>query len=190
LDNQSLQLLYLEDMVGSETDSAVRVRNHRAKQKLLKEKERLLLQCNTEVTEGNLIDFSGNTEKENIEKKETNNREKGEGEAEEIPTHFVDPVLNSMFLSYMEYRKECGKEVKGKAIDYCRIVPFQIEIGQEFFGEFAFGDIFKKPALFQSMYIQPSSAGYERIFILRNILETKALSAFAGNEGIKIFHFG
>ena len=24
-----------------------------------------------------------------------------------------------MFLSYMEYRKECGKEVKGNAIDYC-----------------------------------------------------------------------
>ena len=119
LDNQSLQLLYLEDMVGSETDSAVRVRNHRANQKLLKEKERLLLQCNTEVTEGNLIDFSCNTEKENSEKEETNYREKGEGEAEEIPTHFADPVLNSMFLSYMEYRKECGKEVKGKAIDYC-----------------------------------------------------------------------
>lgn len=119
LENQSLQLLYLEDMVGSETDSAVRVRNHRANQKLLKEKERLLLQCNTEVTEGNLIDFSGNTEKENIEKEETNYREKGEGEAEEIPTYFADPLLNSMFLSYMEYRKECGKEVKGNAIDYC-----------------------------------------------------------------------
>ncbi len=119
LENQSLQLLYLEDMVGSETDSAVRVRNHRANQKLLKEKERLLLQCNTEVTEGNPPDFSGNTEIENSEKEETNLREKEDGEAEEIPTYFSDPVLNSMFLSYMEYRKECGKEVKGKAIDYC-----------------------------------------------------------------------
>ena len=115
LENKSLQLLYLEDMVGSETDSAVRVRNHRANQKLLKEKERLLLQCNAEVTEGNPPDFSGNTEKENSEKEETNYREKGE----EIPTYFSDPVLNSMFLSYMEYRKECGKEVKGNAIDYC-----------------------------------------------------------------------
>lgn len=119
LENQSLQLLYLEDMVGSETDSAVRVRNHRANQKLLKEKERLLLQCNTEVTEGNLPDFFGNTEKENSEKEETNYREKGEKEAEEVPTYFLDPVLNSMFLSYLKYRKECGKEVKGKAIDYC-----------------------------------------------------------------------
>ena len=78
LDNQSLQLLYLEDMVGSEADSAVRVRNHGANQKLLKEKERLLLQCNTEVTEGNLLDFSGNIERENSEKEETNYREKGE----------------------------------------------------------------------------------------------------------------
>lgn len=78
-----------------------------------------MLQCNTEVTEGNLPDFSGNTEKENSEKEEANYREKGEAEAEEIPTYFADPVLNSMFLSYLEYRKECGKEVKGKAIDYC-----------------------------------------------------------------------
>lgn len=119
LDNQSLQLLYLEDMVGSETDSAVRVRNHRANQKLLKEKERLLLQCNTEVAESNCKEISGNTEIENSEKEEINLREKGEGEAEEIPTYFPEPVLNSMFLSYLEYRKECGKAVKGKAIDYC-----------------------------------------------------------------------
>lgn len=119
LDNQSLQLLYLEDMVGGETESAVRVRNHRANQKLLKEKERLLLQCNAEVTKGNCTEFSGNTEIGNSEKEEINFREKGEGKVEEISTYFPDPVLNSMFLSYMEYRKECGKEVKGKAIDYC-----------------------------------------------------------------------
>ena len=37
LDDQSLQLLYLEDMVGSESASAARVRNHRANQKLLME---------------------------------------------------------------------------------------------------------------------------------------------------------
>ena len=119
LENQSLQLLYLEDMVGSETDSAVRVRNHRANQKLLKEKERMLLQRNTEVTEGNFTEISGNTEIENIEKEEMKLREKREEEAEEILAYFSDPVLNSMFLSYIEYRKECGKEVKGKAIDYC-----------------------------------------------------------------------
>ena len=28
-------------------------------------------------------------------------------------------MLNSLFLSYLEYRKENGKEVKGKAIGYC-----------------------------------------------------------------------
>lgn len=33
--------------------------------------------------------------------------------------YFADTVLNSMFLSYLEYRKENGKEVKGKAIGYC-----------------------------------------------------------------------
>ena len=36
-----------------------------------------------------------------------------------VPSYFADIVLNSMFLSYLEYRKENGKEVKGKAIGYC-----------------------------------------------------------------------
>ena len=45
--------------------------------------------------------------------------EEGEPEIEEIPSYFADTVLNSMFLSYLEYRKENGKEVKGKAIGYC-----------------------------------------------------------------------
>ena len=99
LDDQSLQLLYLEDMVGSESTSASRVRNHRANQKLLKEKEQAALQCNETVTEGNTTEISSSTEIENSEKEETNYREKGEGEAEEIPTYFSDLVLNSMFLS-------------------------------------------------------------------------------------------
>ena len=101
LDDQSLQLLYLEDMVGSESASASRVRNYRANQKLLKEKEQATLQCNATVTEGNTTEISGNPE------------------IEEIPSYFDDPVVNSMFFSYLEYRKEKGKEVKGKAIGYC-----------------------------------------------------------------------
>lgn len=81
----------------------------------MKEKERLALYCNVEVTESNCFESSSNTEIENSD----NGEKKGEGEAEEIPTYFGDPALNSMFLSCLEYRKECGKEVKGKAIDYC-----------------------------------------------------------------------
>lgn len=56
---------------------------------------------NATVTEGNTIEFSCSTE------------------IEEIPSYFADTMLNSMFLSYLEYRKENGKEVKGKAIGYC-----------------------------------------------------------------------
>ena len=119
LDDQSLQLLYLEDMVGSESASAARVRNHRANQKLLKEKEQEALQCNETVTEGNTIEISGSTEIENSEKEEKKSKKEGEPEIEEIPSYFADTVLNSMFLSYLEYRKENGKEVKGKAIGYC-----------------------------------------------------------------------
>lgn len=117
LDDQSLQLLYLGDMVGSESTSATRVRNYRTNQKLIKEKEQATLQCNATVTEGNTI--SGNAEIENSEKEEKKPKKEGESEIEEISSYFADTVLNSMFLSYLEYRKENGKEVKGKAIGYC-----------------------------------------------------------------------
>lgn len=48
-----------------------------------------------------------------------NRRNPVNGLLEEVPSYFADTVLNSMFLSYLEYRKENGKEVKGKAIGYC-----------------------------------------------------------------------
>ena len=60
-----MQLMYLEDIDGSESASAARVRNHRANQKLLKEKEQATLQCNATVTEGNTTEISGNPEIEN-----------------------------------------------------------------------------------------------------------------------------
>lgn len=119
LEEQSLQLLYLEDMVGSESASAARVRNHRANQKLIKEKEQVALQCNETVTEGNTTEISCRTEIENSEKEEKKPKKEGESEIEEIPSYFADTLLNSMFLSYLEYRKENGKEVKGIAISYC-----------------------------------------------------------------------
>ena len=119
LDDQSLQLLYLEDMVDSESASVARVRNHRAIQKLLKEKEQEALQCNETVTEGNTIEISGSTEIENSEKEEKKSKKEGEPEIEEIHSYFDDPVLNSIFFSYLEYRKENAKEVKGKSIGYC-----------------------------------------------------------------------
>ena len=110
LDDQSLQLLYLGDMVGSESTSAARVRNYRANQKLIKEKEQATLQCNATVTEGNTTEISGNAEIENSEKEEKNPKKEGEPEIEEIPSYFDDPVVNSMFFSYLEYRKEKARK--------------------------------------------------------------------------------
>ena len=97
LDNQSLQLLYLEDMVGSESASASRVRNHRANQKLIKEKEQAALQCNVTVTEGNTTEISGSIEIENSKREEKKPKKEGEPEIEEVPSYFADTVLNSMF---------------------------------------------------------------------------------------------
>ena len=79
-DSKELQLLYFEDMVGSESASAARVRNHRATQKLLKEKEQTALQCNATVTEGNTSEISGSTEIENSEKEEKKPKKEGEPE--------------------------------------------------------------------------------------------------------------
>ena len=77
------------------------------------------LQCNATVTEGNTTEISSSTEIENSKKEEKKPKKEGEPEIEEIPSYFADTVLNSMFFSYLEYRKENGKEVKGKAIGYC-----------------------------------------------------------------------
>lgn len=46
LDNGEIFISAMEEMVGSETDTAIRVRKHRA----LKEEKRLALQCNTDET--------------------------------------------------------------------------------------------------------------------------------------------
>ena len=48
LENGEIYMKAMENMVGSETDSAIRVRKHRA----LKEQEMLMLQCNTDETAG------------------------------------------------------------------------------------------------------------------------------------------
>ena len=110
LDNQSLQLLYLEDMVGSESASASRVRNHRANQKLIKEKEQAALQCNETVTEGNTTEIPGSTEIENSEKEEKKPKEEGEPEIEEIPSYFADTVLNSMFFLTWNTEKKMARK--------------------------------------------------------------------------------
>ncbi len=77
------------------------------------------LQCNVTVTEGNTTEISGSTEIENSKREEKKPKKEGEPEIEEVPSYFADTVLNSMFLSYLEYRKENSKEVKGQAIGYC-----------------------------------------------------------------------
>ena len=110
LDDQSLQLLYLGDMVGSESASASRVRNHRANQKLIKEKEQAALQCNETVTEGNTIEFSCSTEIENSQKEEKKPKEEGEPEIEEIPSYFADTVLNSMFFLTWNTEKKMARK--------------------------------------------------------------------------------
>lgn len=62
VDADEYTLLEVINSIGSESAVAERVRRHREKQKAL--------QCNTDVTESNLLETKGNTEKEKEEDKE------------------------------------------------------------------------------------------------------------------------
>lgn len=62
VDADEYTLLEVINSIGSESAVAERVRKHREKQKAL--------QCNTDVTESNLLETKGNTEKEKEEDKE------------------------------------------------------------------------------------------------------------------------
>ncbi|WP_462351183.1 phage replisome organizer N-terminal domain-containing protein [Fusobacterium varium] len=62
VDADEYTLLEVINSIGSESAVAERVRKHREKQKVL--------QCNTDVTESNLLETKGNTEKEKEEDKE------------------------------------------------------------------------------------------------------------------------
>ena len=62
VDADEYTLLEVINLIGSESAVAERVRKHREKQKAL--------QCNTDVTESNLLETKGNTEKEKEEDKE------------------------------------------------------------------------------------------------------------------------
>lgn len=67
LEDSTIFMAEIEQMLGCETSVAERVRNHRAKQKLL--------QCNADVTPCNSVKQNGNTEKE-IEKELELDKEK------------------------------------------------------------------------------------------------------------------
>ena len=64
-------LTKVPDCIGKEGASAERVRKHRERKALLeKEKEQKMLQCNSEVTNGNNAVIESNTEKEKEKEKE------------------------------------------------------------------------------------------------------------------------
>ena len=124
LDDQSLQLLYLEDMVGSESTSASRVRNHRANQKLIKEKERATLQCNETVTEGNTTEISGSIEIENSKKEEVKLLMK-QNQVKQWE------VAEAMGISEFTLCRWLRKDLKGKQLERLNSAIKKVRSGKE-----------------------------------------------------------
>ena len=79
-DNQIFKIANFDEMVGSETSSAKRVREHRARKKVL--------QCNTDVTQ-EIRDKSLDIRDKNIDKEYYSNKD-----------------LNDLFLEFLELRKK------------------------------------------------------------------------------------
>ena len=103
LQSQSLMELVDEDeyllprckeMVGVESDSAERVRKHRLKKK----EEQKALQCNTNVTEGNVKVIEGNTEIEKEIDIEIEKEREGEKEKSKLePLIFPTPIHKRIY---------------------------------------------------------------------------------------------
>ena len=71
--------------------------------------------------------------------------------------------------------------------DYLSVIALEIKIGDEAAFEFFFGYIKKKPITALLAYCQRTVAGEKHVFVIAVLVEAKALTAFAGNEGVEIF---
>lgn len=89
-ENDTLYMVAMQNLIGSETAVAERVRKHREKQKLL--------QCNTEVTNGNTYIEIEKKEKSKEINKEKKERKKSYGEYENVK--LLDKEYQSLISDY------------------------------------------------------------------------------------------
>ena len=94
LDNGEIYLKQLSELVGSETDTAKRVRNHRIKKKML--------QCNTDETKCNIeIEIEKEKEKELDKKKRF-----VPPSVDDVKSYVIDKKLNIDAVSFFNYYTE------------------------------------------------------------------------------------
>lgn len=159
LDGGEIYLNQINEMIGSETDVAKRVRKHRAKDNLLQGNAKTL-QCNNLVTKCN-------TEKE-IEKEidiEKEKREKKKDIYEDIPGELHGPLKD-----YIESRKKLRKPMTDRAM----------ELMLKKLNKLSDGDIGKSIAILEQSVMN----GWVGIFPLKEI-ETKAQSVNPFDELLK-----
>ena len=130
LTRESEEIMYLngiEEMIGSETSSAARVRKHRNN---ALQSNTQALQCNTEVTQGNKNvttekekDIEKELEKEKEKEKEKvlpkgNNKKKSSKTPKTPQVYYPeDELLNKAFLDFIEMRKQIKKPMTDRAIE-------------------------------------------------------------------------
>lgn len=105
-DETEYKLTEVPLLIGSEGDSAERVRRHREKKALL---------CNNDVTERNAIETNCNTEIDIEKEKETEKELETEKKKKQAQApYFEDPELNTAFCEYVKFRKK----IKAPLTDY------------------------------------------------------------------------
>ncbi len=99
-DDDEYQLTEVPTIIGSETASAMRVREHRERKKQAVGNDRLL-QCNTNETGGNNLKQICSVERELEIERDKEIEKEGEGE-KETPAHATYGRFNNVFLSDAE----------------------------------------------------------------------------------------
>lgn len=113
LDSGEIYMSQLNELVGSETDVAKRVRKHR----LLKGQEQELLQCNDDVTKcNNSIEYRDKSLEKDIKDKKGVSDPKVKKENILDKTYFENIKVNELFIDFLAIRKKLKAQNTDRAI--------------------------------------------------------------------------
>ena len=118
LDTGEIYLNQINEMIGTETDVAKRVRKHRAKKRAIGQQETNLLQCNTGVTKCNTeIEIEKELEIDiELEKDKELEKEKKKPKSKKPIIYDPDEKLNQAILDFIDFRKKIRATMTDRAI--------------------------------------------------------------------------